>query len=199
MADQRIRVLGRWYTGSMVPRSHLVLQEIEESLLHIRSHLTFVFVQSWTVTYPDNNVNVGTDTCLKLNSPPGVHDIELFGRNPFHEALKLVHEVRALKLSDGRFVQHPKFRYVVYSMLSTRSCWQGKRNELAALVRGLGCPALFMTFSAADLHWESLAKLMPDYEAWAAGTNEQKIRIAAINLKNNPHIPTTSWTGFSAS
>ncbi|KAG5932891.1 hypothetical protein E4U60_004911 [Claviceps pazoutovae] len=29
---------------------------------------------------------------------------------------------------------------------------------------------------------------MPDYEAWAAGTNEQKMKIAAINLKNNPHI-----------
>ncbi|KAG6075564.1 hypothetical protein E4U16_002403 [Claviceps sp. LM84 group G4] len=29
---------------------------------------------------------------------------------------------------------------------------------------------------------------MPDYEAWTAGSNEQKMKIAAINLKNNPHI-----------
>ncbi|KAG6191965.1 hypothetical protein E4U27_003966 [Claviceps purpurea] len=45
-----------------------------------------------------------------------------------------------------------------------------------------------MTFSAADLERESLAKLMPNYEASAAGTNDQKMKIAAINLKNNPHI-----------
>ncbi|KAG6127651.1 hypothetical protein E4U12_005759 [Claviceps purpurea] len=40
-----------------------------------------------------------------------------------------------------------------------------KAKGAAAMVRGLECPSLFMTSSAAELHWESLAKLMLDYEA----------------------------------
>lgn len=51
------------------------------------------------------------------------------------------------------------------NMLETRPYWQRKRNELTQ-VCGLGCPALFISFSAAELHSELLAKVMSDYEAW---------------------------------
>jgi hypothetical protein len=33
-----------------------------------------------------------------------------------------------------------------------------------AMVRMLGCPSLFLTFSAADLHWDSLMRHLPRYE-----------------------------------
>ncbi|KAG6138843.1 hypothetical protein E4U12_007868 [Claviceps purpurea] len=48
-----------------------------------------------------------------------------------------------------------------FNMLGTRLYWQGKWNELRAQVRGLVYPALLLTFSTADVHWQSLAKLMP--------------------------------------
>ena len=43
----------------------------------------------------------------------------------------------------------------------TRPFWNGKRHELESHVYALDCPSLFMTFSPADLHWDSLARHMP--------------------------------------
>ena len=41
-----------------------------------------------------------------------------------------------------------------------------KRAELQAMVRTLGCPDLFVTFSAADLHWDSFFANLPEYTEW---------------------------------
>ncbi|KAG5961373.1 hypothetical protein E4U58_004262 [Claviceps cyperi] len=60
--------------------------------------------------------------------------------------------------------------------------------QLDAMVRTLGCSALFLTFSAADLYWQDLARLMPRYDEWCSASYAGKARIARENLKNSPHI-----------
>jgi ATP-dependent DNA helicase PIF1 len=52
----------------------------------------------------------------------------------------------------------------------------------------LGCPSLFLTFSAANLHWDSLVRHLPRYEEWKAALSDQRVRIARENLRDNPHI-----------
>ncbi|KAF6834321.1 mitochondrial dna helicase [Colletotrichum plurivorum] len=70
----------------------------------------------------------------------------------------------------------------------TRTYWQTKRNHLEACVYTLGCPAVFLTFSAADYHWFHLMKHMPRFEQWKNSTPIQQIQIAWENLRDNPHI-----------
>jgi hypothetical protein len=48
----------------------------------------------------------------------------------------------------------------------TRLFWLQKRKELEALTKCLSCPSVFMTFSPADLHRESLYRHMPDFDLW---------------------------------
>lgn len=64
----------------------------------------------------------------------------------------------------------------------------GERQKLEVLVRALGCPDLFGTCSAADLQWDHLIRLSPDYTRWKEATPTDAIRIARDFLKNNPHI-----------
>jgi hypothetical protein len=49
-------------------------------------------------------------------------------------------------------------------------------------------PHLFLTLFAADLHWDNLMRHMPDYEGWESATSAERIRIARVNLRDNPHI-----------
>ena len=70
----------------------------------------------------------------------------------------------------------------------TRPFWSQERRNLEAMCFALKCPHIFLTFSAADLHWDSLAKVMPDYQLWLAADDDGKARIARKNLKENPHI-----------
>lgn len=74
------------------------------------------------------------------------------------------------------------------SLRGTRPYWLAKRNELDSVVDARGCPNLFVTFSAADNHWESLHRHMPRYDEWRNGTNDVKIAIARQNIRENPHI-----------
>ncbi|CVL09016.1 uncharacterized protein FMAN_14288 [Fusarium mangiferae] len=74
------------------------------------------------------------------------------------------------------------------SLRGTRPFWGGRRHQLEAYVHGLGCPGIFLTFSAAYLHWESLQLHMPRYEDWQNADNHGKVAIARKNLKENPHI-----------
>lgn len=70
----------------------------------------------------------------------------------------------------------------------TRAFWNDERHKLQAMCYALGAPRLFLTFSAADLHWESLAKIMPRYDEWLRADDQGKYRIARENLKNQPMI-----------
>ena len=47
---------------------------------------------------------------------------------------------------------------------------------------------MFMTFSPADLHWDSLARHMPRYDEWKQGTERARQHISWQNLQDNPHI-----------
>jgi hypothetical protein len=45
-----------------------------------------------------------------------------------------------------------------------------------------------MTFSAADIHWQSLQKHLPRYDEWLAVDHKSKLSIFAANLRDKPHI-----------
>jgi len=72
----------------------------------------------------------------------------------------------------------------------TRPYWASKRNDLIAMVRQLDTPALFATHSAADLQWQDLARLMPNYDEWKSAIPARRVQIARKNLTDNPHIAT---------
>lgn len=88
---------------------------------------------------------------------------------------------------EGQALLNSVVRYTG-SLRGTRAFWNGRRHQLDAMVHGLGTPNVFMTFSAADLHWDSLARHMPRYEEWKTATTEQQVSIARQNLRENPHI-----------
>ena len=70
----------------------------------------------------------------------------------------------------------------------TRPFWNARRHELEAYVRFLKCTLLFVTSSAADLHWDSLHRCMPRYQEWLDGSRSEQIKISRENLNANPHI-----------
>jgi hypothetical protein len=49
---------------------------------------------------------------------------------------------------------------------------------------------VFKTFSAADLHWDSLNRCydVQVYTAWKNSTPQERIRISRRELRDNPHI-----------
>ena len=63
-----------------------------------------------------------------------------------------------------------------------------RRAELQAMVRNVGCPDLFITFSAADLHWGSFFSHLSEYDSWKEAVGSDKFRIARLALRDNPHI-----------
>ncbi|KAG6072110.1 hypothetical protein E4U16_005639 [Claviceps sp. LM84 group G4] len=65
-----------------------------------------------------------------------------------------------------------------------------QRLQLEAYVRALGAPSLFITASAADLHWPSLLRNSDDYDAWNIADPTQRTKIARKFLRENPHLAT---------
>ena len=65
--------------------------------------------------------------------------------------------------------------------------WMVWSYELSDLIKQIGHQGLvFFTFSAADLHWPELHKLMVDKENMEEGSNSAQKR--QQNLVNNPHV-----------
>jgi hypothetical protein len=66
----------------------------------------------------------------------------------------------------------------------TRQFWNGRRCELSDMIKQIGPEGLdFFTFSAADLHWPELHKLMPPN-----GNSETSAKNHQQNIIDNPHI-----------
>lgn len=76
------------------------------------------------------------------------------------------------------------------SLRGTRPFWAGKRANLETYVRSIGSPSTFLTFSAADYHWDSLHKVYPApaYTLWRNGNPQVRMRITREHLRDNPHI-----------
>ncbi len=69
----------------------------------------------------------------------------------------------------------------------SRQFWMARRNELSDFIKQIGHQGLvFFTFSAADLHWPELHKLMSDEGNSGEESNSAKQR--QQNLVDNPHI-----------
>ena len=71
----------------------------------------------------------------------------------------------------------------------TRQFWMARRNELSDMIKQIGHQGMiFFTFSAADLHWPELYKLMPDSGTTndEAGSAQQRQQ----NIIENPHLAT---------
>ena len=70
----------------------------------------------------------------------------------------------------------------------TRQFWMSRRYKLMDLIKQIGHQGLlFFTFSAADLHWPELHKLMPnDNNSEKSDSAKQRQR----NIIENPHIAT---------
>ena len=72
----------------------------------------------------------------------------------------------------------------------TRQFWMARRYELTDMIKQIGHQGLiFFTFSAADLHWPELHKLMQDEGHSREETEAAKQR--QKNLIENPHM--ASW------
>lgn len=70
----------------------------------------------------------------------------------------------------------------------TQPFWEAKKTQLKMHTHRLGRPALFLTFSQADLHWDSLQKLLPSYELWRNQVGADRRRLAAEAVDAHPHI-----------
>ena len=75
--------------------------------------------------------------------------------------------------------------------------WHAHRNKLTAMVQQIGCPHIFFTLSAADLHWPELHRLIEEQRVIRYGgelldlstLGEQAAYNRRINnLTNYPHI-----------
>ncbi|RFU33151.1 hypothetical protein B7463_g3183, partial [Scytalidium lignicola] len=74
------------------------------------------------------------------------------------------------------------------NLRGTRPFWNSKRFELNNYLRHLKRPSLFLTFSAADYHWDSLHKHIPKYREWRLTTPANQVKLSKENLRDNPHI-----------
>jgi hypothetical protein len=59
---------------------------------------------------------------------------------------------------------------------------------LQAMIRQLGCLSFFLTLLAADLYWDSLMRLFPNYDEGRAADRHQRVRLAWDNLRDNLYI-----------
>ena len=89
--------------------------------------------------------------------------------------------------TDSRQLQDSIIRSSA-SIKGARPYWMARRAELQAMVRNVRCPDLFITFSAADLHWDSFFSSLSEYDSWKEGVGSDKFRIARLALRDNPHI-----------
>ncbi|KAM4060880.1 ATP-dependent DNA helicase PIF1 [Hirsutella rhossiliensis] len=97
-----------------------------------------------------------------------------------HEALTRERLVQALQHSEDPEAQaliNSITRHAV-SIRGTRPFWNKKRQDLEAYAYNLGCPAAFITFSPADLHWRSLYQHMPRYEEWLAASESERMALS---------------------
>ena len=66
----------------------------------------------------------------------------------------------------------------------SRQFWNSRRYELSDMIKQIGAQGLiFFTFSAADLHWPELHKLMP-----SSVSSETSAKQHHQNIVDNPHI-----------
>ena len=72
----------------------------------------------------------------------------------------------------------------------TRQFWKRRSSELSDMIKQLGAKGMvFFTFSAADLHWPDLHRLMPHGKNPINGVSEQeRIKNRRKDLIDNPHI-----------
>jgi ATP-dependent DNA helicase PIF1 len=136
------------------------------------SHPRFRFVAFNTIMRQQVNGKSTYFVHHTRQAPVTAEELRSAFENQTDESRRLLNSI--MRFSDG--------------VKGTRPFWNGKRHELEAHVYALKCPSLFMTFSPADLHWDSLARHMPRYEEWKTAPEAVRMRISRENLRDYPHI-----------
>lgn len=103
-------------------------------------------------------------------------------------------EDRALSAADiAAMVSDPakqlaaRVRRSAATLTGTPPYWAQQSRNLGAMIRQLGTPHAFITFSAADLQWPDLHAYMP-VQAQPTATEAERQRINAKNVNENPAI-----------
>lgn len=66
-----------------------------------------------------------------------------------------------------------------------------KQSDLQAMVKQLGLPAMFETFSQADTHWDDLKQILINFEPKLANkdlSKEEYYNLMYETTQKNPHI-----------
>lgn len=70
----------------------------------------------------------------------------------------------------------------------TRPYWMRRRSELDAMIKDIGSPHIFFTFSAADIQWPDLHGHMPTPPVPPGDDERRKYQQRNRDLNSNPHI-----------
>lgn len=101
------------------------------------------------------------------------------------EALTVRDIAGMLEEEAGRLSE--RIRRSAVTLRGSSVYWGQRARDLKAMVRQLGTPAVFFTFSAADIQWPDLQTHMP-LQPSREETDQERQRRGAINLNENPAI-----------
>lgn len=80
-----------------------------------------------------------------------------------------------------------KIMFYASNLRGTKSYWHARAGELRDMVEQLGLPTLFLTLSAADMHWEKLFQLITEEENVSSLSMQDKMKL----VQENPLIVDT--------
>ncbi|CAG8802972.1 2782_t:CDS:2, partial [Cetraspora pellucida] len=113
----------------------------------------------------------------------------VFVRQNLNDDQLTVEEIHNAIANGDNYMSNRIMRYGE-SLRRSRQFWTARSCELSDMIKQIGSQGLvFFTFSAADLHWPELHKLIRESGGYRKENNSAEQR--SQNIINNPHI--VSW------
>ncbi|KAI2646116.1 OVARIAN TUMOR DOMAIN-containing deubiquitinating enzyme 10 [Labeo rohita] len=98
--------------------------------------------------------------------------------------------------ADGRFAKNIEYiffaQYLSEPIRGTPAFWQGVQKDLFAMVRQLGIPTWFCSFSSADMRWTNLMSSILKQEARKETLEQLEWADKCAILRNNPNKVTAA-------
>lgn len=89
---------------------------------------------------------------------------QIFSNLQFCLRKKSTEKITVAQLKDSnhieKLIQHDDGFKIIQPIRSSPSFWEKKKSELLSMVRQLGCPSFFLTFSAAETRWSELIVIL---------------------------------------